>query len=148
MVNREEPKPVPSTREVRGSGTDINSNTERLRDPEVMQDKTEEDSFPASDPPSTSPVTGVTDDLVPRDASDLPEDFKDNTAAQFRYGRKSQQSTHHFDRSSRRLEHGNPDVGEIDLGTIEADKPAQPDDHDHYDTAGDDSSDMSRNPNL
>lgn len=50
---------LPSVREVRGSGSDPNSDTERLNNPENFQDKLGEDSFPASDPPSTSPMTGV-----------------------------------------------------------------------------------------
>jgi hypothetical protein len=61
------------------------------------------------------------------------EDFKNNPSAQFKYGRQSQHSTEHFDQSSRRLDKGNPDLGEVDLGNIEADQPAQPDDNDHYD---------------
>jgi hypothetical protein len=67
----------------------------------------------------------------------FPSDFKENGAKQFQYGRKSAQSTLHTDTSSRRLEHGNPDVGEVDLGTIEADRPAQKDDNDHYDSPDD-----------
>lgn len=63
----------------------------------------------------------------------VPKNIKDSKAAQFEYGRRSQHATEHFDRTSRRLEHGNPDVGEVDLGNIEADKPAEPDDNDHYD---------------
>jgi hypothetical protein len=61
------------------------------------------------------------------------EEFKNNPAAQFKYGRQAQHATEHFDQSSRRLDKGNPDVGEIDLGNIEADKPAEPDDNDHFD---------------
>ena len=61
------------------------------------------------------------------------EEFKNNPAAQFRYGRNAQHATEHFDLNSRRLDKGNPDVGEVDLGNIEADKPAEPDDKDHYD---------------
>ena len=61
------------------------------------------------------------------------EKFKNDPAAQFRYGRHAQHATEHFDQSSRRLDKGNPDVGEVDLGNIEADKPAEPDDKDHYD---------------
>lgn len=69
----------------------------------------------------------------PKDASQAPKNIKDSKAAQFEYGRKSQHATEHFDRHSRRLESGNPDVGEIDLGNIEADRPAEPDDKDFYD---------------
>lgn len=68
-----------------------------------------------------------------RTSRELPKDFKINKAAQFQYGRKSQKATHHFDRTSDRLERGNPDVGKIDLGNIEADRPAEPDDNDHDD---------------
>ena len=89
-----------------------------------------EDTFPASDAPSmSSPITGSGH----KDVSDLPDDFKDNKQAQFEYGRRSQLKTQHFDTSSRRLTMGNPDIGEVDLGTIEADEPAQPDDHDSFD---------------
>jgi hypothetical protein len=136
----------------RGSGSDKNSDTSRLRDPENYQDKVEEDTFPASDPPSHSPLTGVgrtygdtgaggESDSEPNSKSksgDVPADLKNNPKAQFLYGRRTEKKTHHFDRTSRRLERGNPDVGEVDLGTIEADRPAQPDDHDHFDTADDD----------
>jgi hypothetical protein len=50
---RDEPMPKAS-----GSGKDKNSDQKRLRDPENLLDKTVEDSFPASDPPSQTPVTG------------------------------------------------------------------------------------------
>lgn len=131
----------------RGSGSDINSDLDRLDNEENLQDKTEEDTFPASDPPSHSPMTGVgrrgrqnsSDDAESRDPSGLAPDFKDDKAAQFEYGRRSQASTQHFDRSTERLRHGNPDIGEVDLGTIEADKPAQRDDDDLFDSADDDS---------
>lgn len=94
-----------------------------------------EDTFPASDAPSmSSPITGSGH----KDISDLPADFKDNKVAQFEYGRRSQAKTQHFDTSTRRLSMGNPDIGEVDLGTIEADEPAQPDDNDHYDEPEDD----------
>lgn len=139
----------PSVKETRGSGSDSNSDTRRLENRENLLDKTEEDTFPASDPPSMTPMTGMgrasrdkdKDDqhqMTPEERAHLPNDFKENTVEQFKYGRRSEAARHHFDRSSRRLERGNPDVGEIDLGTIEADKPAQPDDHDHFDSADDD----------
>ncbi len=64
---------------------------------------------------------------------DATKKIKESKIAQFEYGRRSQRATERFDRTSRRLERGNPDVGEVDLGNIEADKPAQPDDSDHYD---------------
>lgn len=69
----------------------------------------------------------------PRAESQAPKNIKESKAAQFEYGRKSQHSTEHFDRMSRRLERGNPDVGEVDLGNIEADKPVEPDDRDLFD---------------
>ena len=98
-------------------------------------DSESEDTFPASDSPSmTSPITGSGH----KDVSDLPDDFKDNKQAQFEYGRRSQAKTQHFDTSTRRLTMGNPDIGEVDLGTIEADEPAQPDDNDPYDEPADD----------
>lgn len=128
----------PQTREVRGSGSDKNSDTRRLANPDNLQDKREEDTFPASDPPSTSPLIGFGRRAEPFLGEDLPSDFKENPRAQFEYGRRSQASTLHFDRSTRRLELGNPNVGDVDLGTIEADKPAQPDDNDHWDSADDD----------
>jgi hypothetical protein len=137
---------TPTFTETRGSGTDLNSDLSRLEDPENMQDKAVEDTFPASDAPSHSrPPTSR--DLAGNQVEDsndktysisgLPRDFKDNTKAQFEYGRRVERATEHFDRSSHRLERGNPDVGNVDLGTIEADKPVQPDDHDHYDSADD-----------
>lgn len=112
------------------TGADSSSVTEERIDHEV------EDTFPASDPPSmTSPITGVggTKDAESRDVSGLPADFKDNPAAQFEYGRRSQLKTQHFDTSSRRLSMGNPDIGDVDLGTIESDEPSQRDDNDLYD---------------
>jgi len=133
----------------RGSGHDINSDLERLRNQDNLQDKIDEDSFPSSDPPSHSPMTGFgradherrSEDSrgkIPEpDPSGLEPNFKNDKAAQFEYGRKSQASTQHFDTSTNRLRKGNPDVGDVDLGTIEADKPAQSDDDDLFDTADD-----------
>lgn len=127
-------------RDERGSGSDINSEVGRLEDEENLQDKTEEDTFPASDPPSHSPMTGVgrkkREPEVSRDPSGLKSNFKDDKAAQFEYGRRSQASTQHFDTSTERLRKGNPNIGEVDLGTIEADKPAQRDDDDGDGDAG------------
>ncbi len=120
---RETPKGHP-----RGSGNDKNSDTRRLVSEDNMQDKTVEDSFPASDPPSQTPMTGAK-----QVRNDLPKNFKDDAQAQFEYGRRTEAKTLHFDPSTNRLNHGNPDVGDIDLGNIEADKPAQKDDDDHYD---------------
>ncbi len=116
----------------RGSGNDANSDTRRLYDEENLQDKTNEDSFPASDPPSNTPVSGVgrTNREVPVGTK---ADFKENGAEQFEYGRRTAAKTLHVDPSTNRLRKGNPDVGNIDLGNIEADKKAQPDDNDHYD---------------
>ncbi|MES2856846.1 MAG: hypothetical protein V4692_13330 [Bdellovibrionota bacterium] len=67
------------------------------------------------------------------DPSGLSSNFKNDKAAQFEYGRKSQVSTQHFDTSDSRLRKGNPDIGEVDLGNIEANEPPQPDDGDHFD---------------
>ena len=116
----------------RGSGNDANSDTRRLHDEENLQDKTNEDSFPASDPPSNTPVSGVgrTNREVPVGAK---ADFKENGAEQFKYGRRTAAQTLHVDPSTNRLRRGNPDVGNVDLGNIEADKPAEPDDNDHDD---------------
>ena len=130
----------------RGSGHDINSDLERLRDEQNRQDKIDEDSFPSSDPPSYTPMTGFGradreraphDEIPEPDPSGLEPDFKNDKAAQFEYGRKSQASTQHFDTSTNRLRKGNPDIGDVDLGTIEADEPAQRDDDDLDDTADD-----------
>lgn len=126
-------------------------------------DKIDEDTFPASDPPSFSPITGVGPesptygDDVPRDKSKCgvspdvndPQDvadFKNDPKRQFQYGRKAEASTLHFDPSTNRLNKGNPDVGNVDLGTIEADKPAQPDDLDPYDTPDDTEDGKDRDP--
>jgi hypothetical protein len=116
----------------RGSGNDLNSDTRRLQNEDNMQDKIGEDSFPASDPPSQTPISGVgkTNREVP---VGTPSDFKENGAAQFEYGRRTEAKTLNFEPNTNRLNRGNPDVGEVDLGTIESDKPAQKDDDDHYD---------------
>ena len=120
----------------RGSGTDRNSDQDRLSDRENLLDKEVEDTFPASDPISSqSPMTGVGH---AHGSSDLPDDFKDNPAAQFEYGRRTQEKTFHFETSTRRHQMGNPDIGEVDLGTIEDGKPSQPDDNDHFDTVDED----------
>ena len=111
----------------RGSGSDLNSDSRRLQNEENRRDKVVEDSFPASDPPSTSPMTGI-GARTKRAPGELPADFKDNPVEQFKYGRRVEDATHHFDTSTHRHAVGNPDVGNVDLGTIEADKPAEPDD--------------------
>ena len=122
-IRPEEPNwsadPNPRDGETRGSGSDLNSDTSRLSVTENFYDKENEDSFPASDPPSNSPLRAA--------GRSLPANFKDNPRAQFEFGRRSERSTEHVDPTSTRLERGNPDVGEVDLSTIEADKPAQPD---------------------
>lgn len=64
---------------------------------------------------------------------DLGQKIKESPAAQFEYGRASQHKTERYGRGSRRLEQGNPDVGDIDLGNIESAQPTQPDDNDHFD---------------
>ena len=116
----------------RGSGNDLNSDSRRLRDEDNLQDKTIEDSFPASDPPSNTPISGSgrTNREVP---VGMKSDFKENGAEQFEYGRRTEAKTFNFDTSTNRLRRGNPDIGNVDLGNIEADKPAQKDDDDHYD---------------
>jgi hypothetical protein len=113
--------------DTRGSGSDLNSDTDRLENSENLRDKMDEDSFPASDSPSTSPVIGVGSSSR-RKPGALPADFKDNPVEQFKYGRRVEDATHHFDTSTHRHAIGNPDVGEVDLGTIEADQPAERDD--------------------
>jgi hypothetical protein len=117
----------------RGSGSDKNSDTSRLGKDQNLLDKEVEDTFPASDPPSHSPMTGVGRGAHGEDPSGLPSNFKNDKAAQFEYGRQSQASTQHFDTSTDRLRRGNPDIGEVDLGNIEANRPAEPDDSDHLD---------------
>jgi hypothetical protein len=123
----------------RGSGHDRNSDTQRLAQDENLLDKAVEDTFPASDAPSHSPVADGSRGSAPKgeDPSGLPSNFKDDKAAQFEYGRQSQASTQHFDTSTDRLRRGNPDIGEVDLGTIQADKPAQVDDYDLFDSSDD-----------
>jgi hypothetical protein len=128
--NNQAPSTSKSKGHPRGSGTDINSDTRRLRSEENLLDKTVEDSFPASDPPSHTPISGVS---KAKPISNVPSDLKENGAAQFEYGRRTEAKTLHFDPSTNRLNKGNPDVGDVDLGNIEADKPAQKDDDDHYD---------------
>jgi|GEM_PF-3921610 len=123
-INTQTPQTSKSKGHPRGSGNDKNSDTRRLNSDENRLDKTVEDSFPASDPPSQTPISGV---------GKLPADFKENGAAQFEYGRKTEAKTLHFESNPNRLNRGNPDIGDVDLGNIEADEPAQPDDDDHYD---------------
>lgn len=164
MANRSDTTGFPAGQgDGRGSGSDLNSDSERLKDVDNLQDKVEEDTFPASDPPSHSPMTGVNrgnegatygseapdtgksqdrhetssraDDALKE--SGLPSDFKDNKAAQFEYGRRAQAATLHFDRSENRLRKGNPDIGEVDMGIIDADKPVAPDDDDPFDSPDD-----------
>lgn len=129
-TNTQTPSTPKSKNHPRGSGNDINSDTRRLHSDENMQDKTVEDSFPASDPPSQTPISGVS---KAKPLGDVPDDLKNNKVAQFEYGRKTEAKTLHFDTSTNRLNKGNPDVGDVDLGNIEADKPAQKDDDDHFD---------------
>jgi hypothetical protein len=117
-------------------------------------DRMDAESFPASDAPSHTPHPDLNSSAsnsaqpdinagrshgVGPDANDKAdrEDFKNNSARQFRYGRQSEQSTLHFDPTSKRLETGNPDVGNVDLGTIEADQPAQPDESSDLDPEND-----------
>lgn len=115
----------------KGSGSDKNSDHGRLKNTENRFDKMDEDSFPASDAPSQtgrsgslgSPAQVASGEMSSAKAalkeSGLPADFKDSKMAQFEYGRKSEASTLHFDTSTRRLEMGNPDIGNVDLGTID-----------------------------
>lgn len=51
-------KKAPINSSNQGSGLDKNSDTSRLKSREDLLDKTVEDSFPASDPPSKTPITG------------------------------------------------------------------------------------------
>lgn len=126
-----EATPNTKTAHPRGSGNDMNSDTRRLQDEDNLQDKTIEDSFPASDPPSNTPISGV--GMTSKEVSpDKTTDFKENGAKQFEYGRRTEAKTLHFDPSTDRLYKGNPDVGDVDLGTIEADKPAEKDDNSPY----------------
>ena len=129
--NPTQPRPAGNSHP-RGSGNDPNSDTRRLQDEDNLLDKTVEDSFPASDAPSHTPISGV-GRTNKESATGLPSDFKENGAKQFEYGRRTEAKTLHFDTSTNRLRKGNPDVGEVDLGNIEADKPAQKDDDDHDD---------------
>lgn len=119
----------------KGSGSDANSDISRLSHSGNRQDKMDEDSFPASDAPSSYSV-GRGDQKPAKAATgkagELPADFKDNKAAQFAYGRKSEAATLHFDTSTNRLEQGNPDVGDIDLGVIDAESPVRADDNNPY----------------
>jgi len=115
----------------KGSGSDKNSDHRRLHDTENRLDKMDEDSFPASDAPTQTGRSGslgspsqvqageMNSSKSALDESGLPADFKDSKTAQFEYGRKSEASTLHFDTSTRRLEMGNPDIGNVDLGTID-----------------------------
>ncbi len=116
----------------KGSGSDRNSDVSRLKHATNRQDKMEEDTFPASDASSSYSVGRGEKHAKPLDTNGLPADFKDNKAAQFEYGRKSEASTLHFDTSTHRLEQGNPDIGDVDLGVIDADAPARKDDNDPY----------------
>lgn len=116
----------------KGSGSDVNSDISRLGHATNLQDKTEEDTFPASDSPGSYSVGRGPQHGAPLQAEGLPADFKENKSAQFAYGRKSEASTLHFDRSTNRLERGNPDVGDVDLGVIDANEPARKDDNDAY----------------
>lgn len=52
---------------------------------------------------------------------------------EFQHGRESDKKLQRTALDSKRREHGNPDIGEVDLGNIEADKPSQPDDNDPLD---------------
>lgn len=90
---------------------------------------------PESRPAKSSAKVGASPDS--RDPEDVKE-FKNDPKRQFQYGREAEASTLHFDRDTHRLNTGNPDVGDVDLGTIEADKPAQPDDLDPYDSPDED----------
>jgi hypothetical protein len=114
----------------RGSGSDKNSDTRRLHSEENLLDKTNEDSFPASDPPSHTPISGVT---RARPLGEVPRDLKESGKAQFQYGRRVEAKTLHFEPNTNRLDKGNPDIGDVDLGNIEADQPSQRDDDDLYD---------------
>lgn len=73
------------------------------------------------------------DDMEKKPLGDVPADLKENPRAQFEYGRRSEKKLERTARDSKRLEIGNPNIGEVDLGNIEANEPSQPDDNDHWD---------------
>jgi hypothetical protein len=54
----------------------------------------------------------------------VPKNLKDSGSAQFLYGRASAKAAEIYDPSSHRLEDGNPDIGDVDLGTIQASEAA------------------------
>ena len=64
-----------------------------------------------------------------KNVGSVPTNLKESGAAQFQYGRESEKKLERTARNSHRLEMGNPDIGDVDLGVIEADKPAQKDDN-------------------
>lgn len=50
-------------------------------------------------------------------------------SAQFKQGREQAKKLQITDPNSHRLETGNPDIGDVDMGVIEADKPTKKDDN-------------------
>ena len=72
----------------RGSGNDRNSDTYLLQNESNRHDKTVEDSFPASDPPSNTPMSGVGRTNLEVPTGQNPE-FTEIGASQFEYGRRA-----------------------------------------------------------
>ena len=55
--------------------------------------------------------------------------FDQSGGEQFKRGRENEKKLQITDPESHRLDNGNPDIGDVDLGVIEADKPTRKDDN-------------------